>query len=370
MSATVSDTVVTAGSPDTASTVSVVIPCLNEADHLVGLLDAVRAQTAVLHEVIVVDNGSRDGSQGIVEDYQRRYAPWPLRLVTCARPGAAAALNVGIATATGEVIVRFDGHCVPHPNYIEKSLGHLGDASVGVVGGVWEIAPGAATAEGRAIATALTHRLATGGAEYRHPEGIATPRAVDTVPFGSFRKSLWQQLGGFDERLTINEDYVLNYRARLAGYRVLLDPAIRSMYFARGSFKELTHQYFRYGWVKAAMLKQHPSAIRARQLIPAIFVAGLIILSVLSSLIPSARTLLVTVVACHAVIVLAAGWQLAHRTRRWLEWPLYAVTFVVIQLAWGGGACMSALNIARRRPWETSPGQSVTRTTKPTSFNL
>ena len=87
--------------------VSVVIPCLNEAANLPPLLDTLRAQEAPLHEVIVVDNGSTDGSPEVVRDYQRRHADWPLRLLTCAKPGAAAALNVGITAATGDF--RLDG---------------------------------------------------------------------------------------------------------------------------------------------------------------------------------------------------------------------------------------------------------------------
>ena len=127
-----------------SSAVSVIIPCLNEASYLPRLLDTLRADPAPLHEVVVVDNGSRDGSPDVVRDYQSRHADWPLRLVTCARPGAAAALNVGISSATGDVIVRLDGHCLPHAGYIPQSVAHLQDEAVGVVGGVWEVAPGSA----------------------------------------------------------------------------------------------------------------------------------------------------------------------------------------------------------------------------------
>src|SRR5437762_3124818 len=82
-------------------------------------------------------------------------------------------------------------------------------------------------------------KLATGGAAYRHADHITTPTEVDTVPFGCYRRSLWTELGGYDERLQVNEDYVFNYKARLAGWSVVLDPAIRSTYVARETFGRL-----------------------------------------------------------------------------------------------------------------------------------
>src|SRR5947208_1384750 len=84
---------------------SVVIPCRNEAVHLRNLLDALLGQDTELHEVIVVDNGSTDGSRAIVGEYQQRHPAWPLRLLTCDMSGAAAAMNVGIRESTGDVIV-------------------------------------------------------------------------------------------------------------------------------------------------------------------------------------------------------------------------------------------------------------------------
>src|SRR5205823_5414962 len=91
------------------------------------------------------------------------------------------------------------------------------------------------------------------------------------------RKSLWQDLGGFDERLWSNEDYDFNFRVRERGLEVLLDPAIRCTYYARPTLRSLARQYSRYGWWKARMLLHHPRSIRWRQLIPAMLVPGLFV---------------------------------------------------------------------------------------------
>ncbi len=274
-----------------------------------------------------------------------------MRLLTCPVPGIAAAMNAGIAAASGDLIVRLDGHCLPRADYVRRAVDRLREDGVGVVGGVWEIAPGRDTLTGRAIAVALTDRLATGGAAYRHPDEIAEPSSVDTVPFGCFRRSLWRQLGGYDEGRTVSEDYVFNYKTRLAGLRVVLDPKIRSTYFVRESLGRVAWQYFRYGWAKAEMLKKYPRAIRWRQVVPGGFAALLAGLCLLSVIVPAARVPLVSVLLAYAIVLLTAAVRLAWPTRAWRAMPLYMATFLSVQLAWGSGACVNALTFGRWPAW-------------------
>ena len=104
------------------------------------------------------------------------------------------------------------------------------------VGGVWSIVPGGTGVIARGIAAAAAHPLGAGDALYRLG---ATARAVDTVPFGAFRRDLLARVGGFDEKLLTNEDYEFNFRIRQAGGRVWLEPRIRSEYVARATLPEL-----------------------------------------------------------------------------------------------------------------------------------
>ena len=106
----------------------------------------------------------------------------------------------------------------------------------------------------------------------------AAPGAVDTVPFGAFRRSLIERIGPFDETLLTNEDYEFNTRIRQRGGTVWLDPAIRSVYFARPDLAALARQYFRYGFWKFRMLQRYPGTVRWRQALPPLFVASLVAL--------------------------------------------------------------------------------------------
>src|SRR5574340_136794 len=103
---------------------------------------------------------------------------------------------------------------MPHAEYVNRCVRAHEQGRGANVGGVWEIRPGARTWIAQAIAVAAAHPLGVGDAMYR-----LSPKAgaVDTVPFGSFRRALIDQIGMFDEKLLSNEDYEFNTRVRQSG---------------------------------------------------------------------------------------------------------------------------------------------------------
>jgi succinoglycan biosynthesis protein ExoA len=332
-----------------------VIPCRDEGEFITDLLDAVRAQDHPPLETIVVDNGSTDTSAAIVQAYATRHPEMPLHVMHCPREGAAAAMNTGIRAAAGEVIVRIDGHSRPRPDYIRRAVAHLQDPKAGVIGGVWEIVPGAPTLRARAIALAVSSRLGSGGAAYRHSDARRTPTDVDTVPFGCYSRALWKALNGYDDDLLVVEDGDFNYRVRQAGYRVILDPDIRCTYFPRRHMRTLGRQYLRYGWWKIPMLLRHPGAVRIRQLVPLGFVTTLLVLSITSLWVPAARTLLSAVLAVYAAAILGGALRAARRGRDLRLWLPIAAAFVIIHLAWGLGGLTHLLTFGRWPPWRLPP---------------
>jgi succinoglycan biosynthesis protein ExoA len=340
--------------------VSVVIPCRDEGEFIEELLDAVRAQDLPPIETIVVDNGSTDASVAIVGAYADRNPEMPLRLIHCARPGAAAAMNAGIRAAAGDVIVRIDGHSRPRPDYLRRGVARLQEPKAGVVGGVWEIIPGADTLRARAIACAVGSRLGSGGAAYRHGDAHRTVADVDTVPFGCYPRALWKELNGYDDDLLVVEDGDFNYRVRQAGYRVILDPAIRCTYVPRRRMRTLARQYFRYGWWKIPMLTRHPGAIRVRQVIPLGFVTILLVLAFASAFSAIARVLLLGLLAVYGAAILGAALPVARRAGDFRLWPLIAAAYAIIHFAWGLGGLTHVVTFGRWPPWRLPP--SVQRT--------
>jgi succinoglycan biosynthesis protein ExoA len=334
------------------STVSVVVPCRNEARHITSLLDAVRRQTRPAREIIIVDHSS-DRTAEVVAAYAREHPALSIRVVPVQKASIPAAVNAGVVHAIGEIIVRLDGHSVPDPEYIARAVAALEEAAdVGVTGGVWQVAPGAATLVAEAIARAGAHPAGAGDAAYRIAQATTARQDVDTVPFGCYRKSLWAELGGLNEELLTNEDYEFNYRVRASGRRVVLDPTIRSTYYARATLAALANQYFRYGWWKAAMLRRHPASLRWRQAVPAAFAGSLVALGVLGVFSHVARFALAGLVAFYVAVLALAAADACRRAGQWRLLPFLMAAFASIHLCWGFGA---VVNLATGGRWPFNP---------------
>jgi hypothetical protein len=200
------------------------------------------------------------------------------------------------------------------------------------VGGVWEIKPGAHTWVAESIAVAAAHPLGVGDAMYRLN---AKAGAVDTVPFGSFRRSLIEKIGVFDETLLTNEDYEFNTRVRQSGGVVWLEPSIRSIYFARATFSALAKQYWRYGFWKWRMLARYPSTLRWRQALPPLFVAVLLGLGVLSLWLVLARIFIAVQTTLYLTVLIFAGLISAIKKQKFTLIFGLPLAIVIMHMSWG-----------------------------------
>ena len=325
------------------STVSVIVPCYNERATILKLLDGILSQTYPRErlEVIISDGFSTDDTRAVIGAFQAQHPDLALSIVDNAAGSIPAALNRAIHAATGEIIVRLDAHSMPYPDYIERCVRALSTERGLNVGGVWEIQPGAQTPIAEAVAAAAAHRLGAGDAQYR-----LAPRAgeVDTVPFGSFRRSLVDRIGPFDETLLTNEDYEFNARIRRSGGKIWLDPAIRSVYFARPTLQALARQYWRYGLWKWQMLRRHPSTIRWRQALPPLFVLSLVTLLVVGFFDSWARTALLIEIGLYLAVLSVAGLLTAVQRRRVALIVGLPIAIAVMHAAWGSGFLWSMIS--------------------------
>jgi len=316
--------------------VSVIVPCYNEQSTIRSLLEALREQTyprAGL-EVIVADGMSTDGTRAAIIAFQRDFPDLEVRVVDNKNRSIPSGVNRAIEAARGEIILRLDGHSKPYPDYLANTIA-AHEASRGAnIGGVWEIRPGADTWIAKSIAVAAAHPLGVGDALYRHAQYAAE---VDTVPFGSFRRTLIEQVGAFDESLLTNEDYEFNVRIRKAGGKIWLDPSIRSVYFARSTFLELIRQYWRYGFWKWRMLRRYPDTLRWRQALPPLFVLSLLGLALCSIFFPFARLLLASEFLIYFSIMILAGLYAAIRQRSPYLILGLPLTIAAMHLSWGSG---------------------------------
>ncbi len=322
--------------------VSIIIPCYNEQATIRLLLEALREQTfpRADMEVLISDGMSTDNTRAEIVAFQKDFPDLAVRVVDNALRSIPSAVNRAIELARGEIFVRLDAHSKPYPDYVAKCVQALEEKRGDNVGGVWEIHPGADTWIAKSIAVAAAHKLGVGDALYRHAKVAAE---VDTVPFGSFRRELIERVGAFDESLLTNEDYEFNARIRKAGGRIWLDPAIRSIYYARSTLLELARQYWRYGYWKWRMLRRYPATLRWRQALPPLFVLSLIGLFLPSIFIPLARFALIGELVLYFFIMTLAGLSAAYRQKKAYLLPGLLLAIPVMHITWGGGFLWSML---------------------------
>ena len=106
------------------------------------------------------------------------------------------------------------------------------------------------------------------------------PRWVDTVPFGCYRREVFERIGGFDEELVRNQDDELNLRLIRAGGRILLVPDVVCRYYARNSLGRLWRMYFQYGYFKPLVIRKVGRVMTLRQVMPSLFVAALVLFGI------------------------------------------------------------------------------------------
>ena len=327
--------------------ITIVLPCRNEEPYIAACLDSILATTYPLDrmEVLVVEGMSEDGTRDVLASYVARHSV--IRVIDNRRQITPAALNVGIRAATGEIIVRMDAHVVYPPEYIPRLIDALQSSDADNVGGIIVTLPGDNTPMARAIAVGLSHPFAVGNAYFRI--GLSAPRWVDSVPFGCFRREVFDRVGLFDEELVRNEDEEFNLRLVKYGGRILLLPEVVSYYFARRRLRDLGRMYYQYGYFKPLVVRKADGVMTLRQVVPALFVAILAgsialapVLPVLGIAVGVAAAYLATMTVCVLGAVRKHGWRCAL--------ALCAV-FPVVHFSYGIGSLRGAFDhlLQRRR---------------------
>lgn len=257
--------------------VSVIIPVRNEEKYIGKCVESVLRQDFCQDnmELILVDGDSEDKTVATIERFADQYEF--IKLYKNPQRTVQHALNIGIKNAGGEYIVRMDAHSEYADDYISKCVEYLEKTGAENVGGPM-IAKGKTPIQ-NVVAAAYHSPFALGGGKF-HDE--AYEGYADTVYLGAFRRETLLKLGLYDERLPCNEDDDLNFRLLESGGKVFITPKIKSVYYPRASYTALFKQYFRYGFWKVAVIKKHKKPARLSHLVPAAFVAFLILSSILS----------------------------------------------------------------------------------------
>ncbi|MDW3218203.1 MAG: glycosyltransferase family 2 protein [Acidimicrobiales bacterium] len=341
--------------------VSIAVPMLNEARYILACLDSFAAQDYPLDhlDMMVIDGGSDDGSRIVVEAYAKEH-PW-VRVVDNPVGTAAAAFNVGMYEAHGQVVCLFSSHGVADPTFVSASVDALHRSGAAGVGGEYRH-------EG------TDPRSASIGAAMVSPVGMASPhrfaseaRDVDTISHPVYWRDAMLATGPFDEALKRNSDYEFNYRVRAGGERLHFDPAIGSVYRPRPTLNALFRQFWFYGKWKARVAERYPATLRPRHLVAPAAVVGAVA-APFALLVRPLRVPVAVVAGLYASLV-ALGTAKASRGRDDLHVPTLAAAFPVMHSAWGAGFLASTLRRLFGGPRLSSEQVSVSGPTSDSERN-
>jgi glycosyltransferase involved in cell wall biosynthesis len=215
-----------------STAISVIVPVRDAAATLGDCLDGLAAQQlgGVDIEVIVVDNGSRDGTPQLARDH-----PLRPRVISEPRPGSYSARNAGLAVAQGKAVAFTDGDCIPRPTWLAHGLRALQAAHL--VGG--RVRPRLSTAPTRWERFDAGHH-------------VDQRKYVEVLGFGAtanlfVRHEVFDRIGCFDGRLRSGGDREFCIRATAAGFRLAYAGDVEVTHRSRRTARETWNLHRRLG---------------------------------------------------------------------------------------------------------------------------
>jgi glycosyltransferase involved in cell wall biosynthesis len=332
------------------------MPVRNEARYIERCLYSLAAQDYPRDkfEVLVIDGQSTDHTKQAVTRFASE-STVDVRLLQNPRLLPAPALNIGLAEARGDVIVRIDGHAAVAPDFLRSSVEALWQTRADCVGGVIESEGD--TPLGETIALAMSSRFGVGGAAFR----IGGEGPADTVAFGAYRREVFDRIGNFTEDIDKGEDDEFNYRLLDAGGTIMLMPQIRSRYTVRDDLPGLFRQYFGYGKAKPQVLARHPLQARPRQFAAPLLVVGLAGASLLAIL--GWKSPLKSLLRMYTLSATTASLVLAGQ-HGWRHLPVLPPIFACLHLAYGLGFVAGVMGLTGKTLGQTSDAPGAHQSTE------
>lgn len=261
-------------------TVSIIIPVLNEEFYIEKLLESILNQDYDFSkiEVIFVDGDSKDETVSIINN-KLANKQIDYTIITNKEKITPKSVNMGIKIAKNDIIIRLDAHSEYPKNYISKCVYYLNKIGADNVGCL-----SYAKSEGiigNAISGVMSSKFGVGNSNFRTN---AQSGYVDTVPYGTFRKTLFDKIGYFNEELIRSEDNEINYRIIKNGGKVYLFNDIYSIYHPRNTIRSLLKMAYDNGMWSIYTGYFIPGSMKLRHFIPFLFVLSLIVGIIISLL--------------------------------------------------------------------------------------
>jgi glycosyltransferase involved in cell wall biosynthesis len=249
---------------------SIVIPLYNRPEELDELLASLCEQSYKEFEVIVVEDGSTQKGDHIVERYRDRLA---ITYLEKDNSGPGLSRNAGAAKASGDYLIFFDSDCIIPRHYVAEVSAFLEKEPVDAYGGPDAALPTFTTVQ-KAINYAMTSFLTTGGIR-------GGKRSMEKFHPRSFNlgvsREAFNRLGGYGT-MRFGEDIDFSLRLMKAGFRTALIPGAYVYHKRRSTFRQFFKQVYNSGIARINLHLLHPGSLRVVHLLPALFVVVMVLI--------------------------------------------------------------------------------------------
>tara|TARA_B100001057_G_scaffold172143_1_gene172904 strand:- start:497 stop:1510 length:1014 start_codon:yes stop_codon:yes gene_type:complete len=323
--------------------VSVVIPCRNEEKNIQGCIESILSSNYPNLEVIVVDGMSDDSTRNILNELAQKHRN--VRLVDNHHQLTPFAFNLGCKAANGyyiQIVGSRNTLAIDYISLLVKALEENPD--IACVGGDYQHVYD--TDLSRFITYVMESKFGVGSTNYRTKKESSY---VDTVGIPMYRRSIFDEIGYFDERLARNQDDDFNFRITEAGHQIYYVFEAKTQYFVRGSLKKLFKQFSQYGYFKVFVNKKHKTLTTLRQLVPVMFLLFIVIGGILSLLVPMFSLLYLLGLTSYLVAGFLSSMSFTKKVSEIMLTQIAAL-FMHIGYGWGYLKGIFDFLIMRREP--------------------
>lgn len=326
---------------------SIIVPIYNEEKYIENCIESILASDYNQNnmDILLIDGGSCDNTLKIIKEYQKKYSN--IRLLHNPKKIVPISMNIGIKEASGEYVIRLDAHASYPKEYFTKLIYWHQKLDADNVGSLIETKVKNLTPVSSAIKKVLSNKFGV-GSTFRSGGNIQEPILVDTVPFGCYKKDVFEKYGLYDERLVRNQDIELNKRIINGGGKIYLVPDVKCTYFARETYKSLAKNNFSNGlWnILTAYYTNSFNSLSLRHFIPLLFVLGIIAPIFMSLLYFPIIYISLLVIASHLGLILYQSLKMVDKKTTLLK-LMYA--FYTLHLSYGVGSIVGIFEVVKKK---------------------
>jgi len=326
--------------------VSVIVPCRNEdmfiSDCLKSLLSNDYPKEKI--EVLVVDGNSSDQSRKIIDEFAEKNSC--VNILENPQIIFPAAVNIGIKSAKGELIIIAGAHARYPKNYISSCASYSIRYNADNIGGVLETLSVNDNFTGRLITKVLSSPFGVGNSKFR--TGSSEIIETDTVFGGCYKKEVFVKHGLFNEKLISTSDFEFNSRIRKAGAKILLVPEIKTFYYTRTSYMKFVRNNIRNGfWAIFPISVTNHFPVSVRHLIPLVFVLALVISACLSFF--SGFFFLAFLAIMVSYLFICIVYSIRASGKNFLEFLMMPLIFISLHLSYGIGSISGIIKVVQKK---------------------